>query len=107
VGWFVEADDKCRRFRLWLRVERVLGQLLALVERVEQSFADRTIVEEQPPAVLRLAALCCYRNTLELQPSALGHISNLCSFKFHGIELVKFLEELIVALFGIEKGLAV
>jgi hypothetical protein len=37
----------------------------------------------------------------------LGHISDLCSFKFHGIELVKFLEELIVALFGIEKGLAV
>ena len=66
VGWFVEADDKCRRFRLWLRVERVLGQLLALVERVEQSVADRTIVEEQPPAVLWLAASGSYCHALEL-----------------------------------------
>ena len=103
----IEANDKGRRFRLWLCVERVLGQLLALVERVEQSVADRTIVEEQPPAALRLAASGSYCHPLKLQPSALGRVSNLCSFKFHGVELVKFLEELLIALSGVEEGLAV
>lgn len=96
----IEADDKCRRFRLWLCVERVLGQLLALIERVEQSVADRTIVEEQPPAALRLAASGSYCHPLELQPSALGHISNLCSFKFHGsgrgsVGLLMLLDDLV------------
>jgi hypothetical protein len=79
----IEANDKGRWFWLWLCVERVLGQLLALIERVKQSVADWSVVEEQPPAVLWLATLGEDSDAVEFQPPALGYVSDFGSFKFH------------------------